>query len=370
MDLRVPDPPQLRQRPRWDLANSPNTLRSRPLAVGGHDERPTQVPSPEQRVRFWWSRRARPGEPHVPVRRPLYGKSRAGCPRAARCTLSGVTSTSTASAVARDQLGHRDDTGSGVKRQITRRRWGRPRKKVESAASSMLSPAFQQRNGTVRRPPASARTPRCATDRAGLRAADGPAECDVVHRIVEHLGIALPEAKHHGERIARRDRGDLAQRGAERGVDERVGIRVVRECHVRRRHRLAVLPSGPAGRGETRASSGRPTPTARPACGWKSSSRSCFPKAEVRELQEHLVRQVARDRELAHGREQDIRPRPRRRYHRPTVLSGAADRALAPGDEEEAGERREGQAGFVRGAIGMAPKISPRYLAAPGPGGI
>src|SRR5258707_8074944 len=34
----------------------------------------------------------------------------------------------------------------GVKRQISRRTWERPRKNVESAASSRLSPAFQRTN--------------------------------------------------------------------------------------------------------------------------------------------------------------------------------------------------------------------------------
>jgi len=72
-------------------------------------------------------------------------------------------------------------------------------------------------------------------------------------------------------------------------------------------------------------------------------------KPEVRELQEHLVRHVARDRELAHGREQDIGLAPGGDDHRPTVLSGAPDRARAPGDEQEAGERRKGQAGWRAG---------------------
>src|SRR5207248_3009493 len=58
----------------------------------------------------------------------------------ARSRLSGVTSTSTASASPATSC-VTATCWSAVKRQMRRLRWGRPRKNVESAASSRLSPA-------------------------------------------------------------------------------------------------------------------------------------------------------------------------------------------------------------------------------------
>src|SRR2546426_4640574 len=90
--------------------------------------------------------------------------------------------------------------------------------------------------------------------------------------------------------------------------------------------------SGLAGRDETPASSGCPTPTAEPAVAGSPRRRSCFPTPQVGELEKQLIGHIPRDRELADGREQDIRLPAGRDDHGAAVFAGATDRALTPGD--------------------------------------
>src|SRR6059058_450830 len=72
-------------------------------------------------------------------------------------------------------------------------------------------------------------------------------------------------------------------------------------------------------------------------------------RPQVGELEKQLIGHIPRDRELADGREQDIRLPTGRDDHGAAVFAGATDRALTPGDQGEAGERGEGQAGTWAG---------------------
>src|SRR5207244_10619442 len=72
-------------------------------------------------------------------------------------------------------------------------------------------------------------------------------------------------------------------------------------------------------------------------------------RPQVGELEKQLIGHIPRDRELADGREQDIRLPAGRDDHGAAVFAGATDRALTPGDQGAAGERGEGQAGTWAG---------------------
>src|SRR3989449_10184359 len=122
-----------------------------------------------------------------------------------------------------------------------------------------------------------------------------------------------------------------------------------RSCHVRRRHRRAVLPAGWGVEMKHRRRRGVPRPPLSQLWLEVLVADRVSRRSQVGELEKQLIGHIPRDRKLADGREQDIRLPAGRDDHGAAVFAGATDRALTPGDQDEAGERGEGQAGTWAG---------------------
>src|SRR2546430_2223061 len=225
-----------------------------------NDERSPQVAVAEQRMRFGGVAGRGQVESHIAVCRPFVGIGRERGVGACALHVVGRDQHLDGIRVARDELGHRPllvrcEAPDHAPEVGTAEEEGRVCGELDAFTGLPGDEAV--------RPVAHWRPPE--RDAAPLIARDLPQEvrgqdAQVVHGIVEHLGVALPEPEHHGQRVARGDRGDMAQRGAERRVDERVRVRVVRECHVRRRHPRAVPPAGSPGQMKHQRRRGVPLP--------------------------------------------------------------------------------------------------------------
>ena len=123
----------------------------------------------------------------------------------------------------------------------------------------------------------------------------------MVHRVVEHFGIPLPEPEDGGERIPLRDAGDPVELRAERRGHHRVVVGVERELDVRRRDGLSVLPARARIEMENQRERAVPLPFLREQRLKVFIAQRVLGHPDVGELQEQLFVDVGGDNVLARG---------------------------------------------------------------------
>ena len=142
----------------------------------------------------------------------------------------------------------------------------------------------------------------------------------MVHRVVEHLRVALFETKHGGERVPLSDARDAQKLGTERRPHRRVGVGVEREFDIRRRDPRPVLPARAGVDVEHERQRPVPFPLLREQRLKVFIADGVLGRADVGQLQKQLLVDVIRDDVFA-----------RRGQQRPRLGDRGVDECAAPG---------------------------------------
>ncbi len=170
-------------------------------------------------------------------------------------------------------------------------------------------------------------------------------DAHVVHRVVEHLGILLPEPEDGGQRIPLRHAGDPVELGAVRRGHHRVVVGVERELDVRRRDGLSVMPARARIEVEDERERAVPLPFLRQQRLKVLIPQRVLGHPDVGELQEQLLADVVGDDVLARRRQQRARLGHGGVDDRAAVRAGTAAAALARGEPGDAENKEDGERG-------------------------
>src|SRR6266511_2070912 len=341
---RVPDRPDPGERPGRDLGQvAPHVLQQR-LTVHHHRERAAQLTVAEQRMRLVGVAARGQVEPEKAVHRAAVrvGHEVRGALRPLH-VVRGAQHVHRIG-VAGDGLGDRDlEIGREAPDEPPDVRAPQKRGRVRGELDALARFPADEPVGSAadRRASEPGAAPLVARHRTQEVRGQHP---HVVHCVVEHLGVARAEAEHGRERVAGRDGADRAKRGAVRGVDERVGVDVEREHHVRRVDGLPVLPARPRIDVEHERERAVPLPALREQRLKVLVTDRVPRRTQVGELEEDLLEHVPGVRLLGDRGEQDVRLARGGEHERAAVVPGATAAALTGGesDEQDAHEHDRG----------------------------